>query len=85
MRWLQDVRCYHPLTVSRRLSVVVGFCRVCVIDQILPKSDAHYVPRPPVQAESPTLGLGNLQFETLISIAWLLPNPSRFVLVGAAS
>jgi hypothetical protein len=23
-RWLQDVRCYQPSTVSRRLSVVVG-------------------------------------------------------------
>ena len=24
LRWLQDVRCYQPSTVSRRLSVVVG-------------------------------------------------------------
>src|SRR4051794_17842542 len=36
LRWLQDVRRYQPSTVSRRLSVVVGFYRVCVIDQILP-------------------------------------------------
>src|SRR5690349_5219872 len=30
LRWLQDVRRYQPSTVSRRLSVVVGFyrCRV---------------------------------------------------------
>src|SRR3981189_1960772 len=30
VRWLQDVRRYQPSTVSRRLSVVVGFYRVCV-------------------------------------------------------
>src|SRR2546429_9717313 len=36
VRWLQDVRRYQPSTVSRRLSVVVGFYRVCVIAQILP-------------------------------------------------
>jgi integrase/recombinase XerD len=38
VRWLQDVRLYQPSTVSRRLSVVVGFYRVCVIDHILPHS-----------------------------------------------
>ena len=43
VRWLQAVRCYQPSTVSRRLSVVVGFCRVCVIDQILVDSPADYV------------------------------------------
>jgi site-specific recombinase XerD len=42
VRWLQDVRWYQPSTVSRRLSVVVGFYRVCVIDQILPYSPADY-------------------------------------------
>jgi hypothetical protein len=47
--------------VSRRLSVVVGFYRVCVIDAILPHSPADYVRRPTVPAESPTLGLGHLQ------------------------
>jgi site-specific recombinase XerD len=57
--WLQEVRCYQPSTVSRRLSVVVGFHRTCVIDQILPHSPADYVRRPPVPAESPTLGLGH--------------------------
>lgn len=35
MRWLQGVRCYQPSTVWRRLSVVVGFYRVCVIDQVV--------------------------------------------------
>src|SRR5256885_8729506 len=63
VRWLQDVRRYQPSTVSRRLSVVVGFYRVRVIDQILPQSPADYVRRPTVPAESPTLGLGHLQFE----------------------
>jgi integrase/recombinase XerD len=58
--WLQDVRCYKPSTVSRRLSVVVGFYRVCVVDQILAHSPADYVRRPSVPAESPTLGLGHL-------------------------
>lgn len=55
VRWLQDVCCYQPSTVSRRLSVVVGFYRICVIDQILPQSPADYVRRPTVPVESPTL------------------------------
>ena len=63
VRWLQEVRFYQPSTVSRRLSVVVGFYRVCVIDQILPYSPADYVRRPPVPAESPALGLGLRIFE----------------------
>ncbi|GAA4263772.1 tyrosine-type recombinase/integrase [Dactylosporangium darangshiense] len=82
VRWLQDVRCYRPSTVSRRLSVVVGFYRVCVIDQILPHSPADYVRRPPVPAESPTLGLGHLQFEALIATARLSANPNDFALVA---
>ncbi|MER7276125.1 site-specific integrase, partial [Dactylosporangium sp. NPDC000244] len=55
VRWLQDVRCYQPSTVSRRLSIVTGFYRTCVIDGILPHSPADYVRRPTVPAESPTL------------------------------
>src|SRR6266536_6490055 len=82
VRWLQDVRRYQPSTVSRRLSVVVGFCRVCVIDQIVPYSPADYVRRPPVPAESPTLGLGHLQFEALISTARLSPNINDFALIA---
>ena len=38
VRWLQEVRCYQPSTVSRRLSVVVGLYRVCVIDEVLAHS-----------------------------------------------
>jgi site-specific recombinase XerD len=82
LRWLQDVRRYQPSTVSRRLSVVVGFYRVCVIDQILPHSSADYVRRPPVPADSPTLGLGHLQFEALITAARLSANPNDFALVA---
>ncbi|WP_238005587.1 hypothetical protein KZZ52_42600 [Dactylosporangium sp. AC04546] len=48
VRWLQDARCYQPSTVSRRLSIVIGFYRVCVIDGILPHSPADYVRRPTV-------------------------------------
>ncbi|MFF4879533.1 tyrosine-type recombinase/integrase [Micromonospora sp. NPDC000668] len=82
VRWLQDVRRYQPSTVSRRLSVVVGFYRVCVIDAILEHSPADYVRRPTVPAESPTLGLGHLQFEALITTARLSANPNDFALVA---
>jgi site-specific recombinase XerD len=82
VRWLQDVRRYQPSTVSRRLSVVVGFYRVCVIDAILPHSPADYVRRPTVPADSPTLGLGHLQFEALITTARLSTNVNDFALVA---
>ena len=82
VRWLQDVRRYQPSTVSRRLSIVVGFYRVCVIDQILPHSPADYVRRPVVPPESPTLGLGHLQFEALITSARLSDNPNDFALIA---
>jgi site-specific recombinase XerD len=59
-------------TVSRRLSVVAGFYRICVIDQILTHSPADYVRRPVVPPESPTLGLSHLQFEALITTARLV-------------
>ena len=78
VRWLQEVRRYQPSTVSRRLSVVVGFYRVCVIDQILIHLPADYVRRPPMPTDSPTLGLGHLQFEALLTAARALD------VVGAA-
>src|SRR5262245_64222245 len=56
VRWLQDVRRYQPSTVSRRLSVVVGFYRVCVIDAILAHSPADYVRRPPGPPSHPPSG-----------------------------
>ncbi len=82
VRWLQDVRCYQPSTVSRRLSVVVGFYRVCVIDQILAHSPADYVRRPPVPSESPTLGLGHLQFEALLTASRLSANSNDYALIA---
>ena len=82
VRWLQDIRRYQPSTVSRRLSIVVGFYRVCVIDQLLEHSPADYVRRPTVPAESPTLGLGHLQFEALITTARLSPNINDFALIA---
>ncbi|MFJ8577926.1 tyrosine-type recombinase/integrase [Micromonospora sp. NPDC093277] len=82
VRWLQDVGRYLPSTVSRRLSVVAGFYRVCVIDAILEHSPADYVRRPTVPSESPALGLGHLQFEALITTARLSANPNGFALVA---
>ncbi|WP_326557249.1 tyrosine-type recombinase/integrase [Micromonospora sp. NBC_01796] len=82
VRWLQDVRRLQPSTVSRRLSVVIGFYRVCVIDDILPHSPADYVRRPVVPPESPTLGLGHLQFEALITTARQSDNPNDFALIA---
>jgi len=82
VRWLQDIRRHQPSTVSRRLSVVVGFYRVAVIDAILPHWPADYVRRPTVPPESPTLGLGHLQFEALITTARLSANPNDFALVA---
>ncbi len=76
------MRQYQPSTVSRRLSIVVGFYRTCVIDGILPHSPADYVRRPTVPAESPTLGLGHLQFEALITTARLSTNPNDFALIA---
>ena len=81
VRWLHEVRRYQPSTVSRRLSVVVGFYRVCVIDQILDHSPADYVRRPPMPTDSPTLGLGHLQFEALLTTSRSSANRNDFALV----
>jgi integrase/recombinase XerD len=81
LRWLQDVRRFKPSTVSRRLSVVAGFYRTCVIDGVLEHSPADYVRRPSVPPESPTLGLTHLQFEALLTAARQSPNPFDFALV----
>ncbi len=40
LRWMQEVRRYKPSTVSRRMSVVSGFYRTCVIDGVLEHSPA---------------------------------------------
>jgi site-specific recombinase XerD len=82
VRWLQETRQLQPSTVSRRLSVVIGFYRTCVIDAVLEHSPADYVRRPTVPPESPTLGLSHLQFEAMLSTARLSSNPCDFALVA---
>ncbi len=81
LRWMQDVRRFKPSTVSRRLSVVAGFYRTCVIDGVLEHSPAEYVRRPTVPPESPTLGLTHLQFEAMLTAARQSGNPFDFALV----
>jgi integrase len=81
VRWMQEVRRFKPSTVSRRMAVVTGFYRTCVIDAVLEHSPADYVRRPLVPAESPTLGLSHLQFEALLTAARESPLVSDFALV----
>ncbi|SFB42727.1 tyrosine-type recombinase/integrase [Cellulomonas marina] len=81
VRWLQETRRYASSTVSRRVSVLCGFYRTCVIDQVLEHSPAEHVARPRVPAESPTLGLTHLQLEALLTAARLSPRTSDFALV----
>ncbi|MEH1130077.1 tyrosine-type recombinase/integrase [Micromonospora sp. CPCC 206061] len=81
VRWLQEARRYRPSTVCRRLSVVTGFYRTCVIDGVLEHSPAEYVRRPTGPAESPTLGLSHLQFEALLTAARQSSNRFDFALV----
>ena len=81
LRWLQDMRRFKPSTVSRRLSVVAGFYRTCVMDGVLEHSPVDYVRRPSVPPESPTLGLTHLQFEAMLTAARESTNPFDFALV----
>ena len=74
-------RHFQPSTVSRRVSVMAGFYRTCVIDQVIAASPADYVRRPNVPAESPTLGLSRLKFEALLSASRLSVNVNDFALV----
>ena len=82
VRWMQEVRRFKPSTVSRRMAVVTGFYRICVIDAVLEHPPADYVRRPLVPAESPTLGLSHLQFEALLCAARESDNPNDFALVA---
>ncbi|MFJ9369941.1 tyrosine-type recombinase/integrase [Nocardia sp. NPDC101769] len=82
MRWMQEVRRFKPATVARRLAVVAGFYRTCVIDGVLDRSPAEYVRRPRVSNESPTLGLSHLQFAALLCAARDSDNPPDFALVA---
>ena len=81
VRWLQEIGRFRPSTVSRRMSVVAGFYRTCVIDGVLEHSPAEYVRRPTVPAESPTLGLSHLQFEALLAASRTSANRCDFALV----
>jgi integrase/recombinase XerD len=69
VRWMQETRRFKPSTVSRRISVLAGFYRTCVIDGVLPHSPAEHVRRPTVPVDSPTLGLTHLQVEALLTAA----------------
>jgi hypothetical protein len=40
LRWMQEIRLLRPSTVSRRMSVVAGSYRTCVIDGVLEHSPA---------------------------------------------
>jgi putative methionine-R-sulfoxide reductase with GAF domain len=46
VRWMQEHRRFAPSTVSRRLSIVAGLYRTCVIDGVLEHSPADHVRRP---------------------------------------
>src|SRR5664279_1814611 len=48
VRWMQEQRRSAASTVSRRMAVVAGFYRTCVIDGVLQHSPAEYVRRPNV-------------------------------------
>jgi site-specific recombinase XerD len=56
IRWMQEIRRLQRPTVSRRVSVVAGFYRTCVIDGVLAASPADYVRRPHVPSERPPWG-----------------------------
>ncbi|NAZ82784.1 site-specific integrase, partial [Kineococcus sp. R8] len=43
VRWMQETQHFAASTVSRRMSVVTGFYRTCVIDEVLEHSPADYV------------------------------------------
>ncbi len=81
LRWMQEVCCYKPSTVSRRLSIVAGFYRTCVIDGLLEHSPAEYVRRPRTSTESPTLGLSHLHLEALLAAGRQSANINDFALV----
>jgi integrase/recombinase XerD len=79
---MEEQRRYRPATVSRRLSIIIGFYRCCVIDGVIDHSPADYVRRPHVPPESPTLGLTHLQFEAMLATARDSANTNDFALVS---
>lgn len=82
VRWMHEVRRFKPSTVSRRMAVVAGFYRTCVIDAVLEHSPAEYVRRPTVTNEWPTLRLSPLQFEALLTAARDSDSQFDFALVA---
>jgi integrase/recombinase XerD len=82
VRWMQEVRRFKSSTVSRRVSIVAGFYRTCVIDGLLEHSPADHVRRPRISNESPTLGLTHLQFEAILTAARDSVNDCDFALVA---
>lgn len=54
VRWMEEVCRFKPSTVSRRMAVVTGLYRTCVIDAVLEHSPADHVRRSVVPPESPT-------------------------------
>ncbi len=82
IRWMQETRRYKPSTVSRRIAVVAGFYRTCVIDAVLAHSPAEHIRRPNVPTESPTLGLTHLQFEAMLASGRTSSNVNDFALVA---
>jgi integrase/recombinase XerD len=82
VRWMQEVRRFKSSTVSRRVSIVAGFYRTCVIDGLLEHSPADHVRRPRISNESPTLGLTHLQFEAILTAARDSTNNCDFALVA---
>jgi integrase/recombinase XerD len=82
VRWMQEIRGLQPATVSRRVSVIAGFYRTCVIDGVLAQSPAEYVRRPRVPTDSPTLGLTHLQFEAMLHAAAQSVNVDDLALVA---
>jgi integrase/recombinase XerD len=77
-----EVRRFKSSTVSRRVSIVAGFYRTCVIDGLLEHSPADHVRRPRISNESPTLGLTHLQFEAILTAARDSVNDCDFALVA---
>jgi integrase/recombinase XerD len=84
IRWMQEIRRFKPSTVSRRFSVVAGFYRTCVIDDVLERSPTEHVRRPAVPAESPTLGFTHLQFEAMPTARPAVSQPERLRARGHA-
>lgn len=79
VRWLEEVRCHKPASVSRRLSTIVGFYRFAAIDEYIASSPAEYVRRPKVPFESARLGLTHLQFEAMIVASRRRPDDEALV------